>query len=422
MKYVIKFILVLCVCSPLFAQVGIGTTQIDASAALQMDNISRGLLVSRMTQAQRIAITSPATSLLVYQTDGTSGFYYYNGSAWVTFGGSSVWSLSSNTGTNPATNKLGTTDAIDLSIVSNNTEAIRITSDKKTGINTTTPTATLHIIGPNIASKTPAVRIQDGNEADGYVLTSDANGNGVWTDPTAGPGSDGDWAFVSGNTNTDPIYRIGGITIGDDSVPGTTYFSDPLLHIKTEPGFFPDPESELGFGSNSYFSRSTQEIVVNNNVVPKYNNSINIGDPGYSWETIYLKNTPNTTSDRREKKDIQPLNYGLSTLLKLRPVTYIWKNKHLGKTVLRDDQKETKIGFIAQELQEEIPEIVEANQWKKDADDRSGKYVKKKSRRLAVRYLELLPVLVNATKEHEATIQDIEQKQQELEKLINELN
>jgi len=107
-------------------------------------------------------------------------------------------------------------------------------------------------------------------------------------------------------------------------------------------------------------------------------------------------------------------------LLKLRPVTYIWKNKRLGKTILRDNQKETKIGFIAQELQEEIPEIVEANQWKKDADE-SGKYIKKKSRRLAVRYLELLPVLVNATKEHEAIIQDIEEQQKQIETLMNDL-
>jgi hypothetical protein len=36
-----------------------------------------------MTSAQRTAISSPATGLIVYQTDGTDGFYYYDGSAWV---------------------------------------------------------------------------------------------------------------------------------------------------------------------------------------------------------------------------------------------------------------------------------------------------------------------------------------------------
>lgn len=40
------------------------------------------MLVPRMTFAQRNAIASPATGLLIYQTDIVSGFYFYNGSAW----------------------------------------------------------------------------------------------------------------------------------------------------------------------------------------------------------------------------------------------------------------------------------------------------------------------------------------------------
>jgi len=419
MKCLLKIILVLCVSTPLFAQVGIGTTTPDTSAALQINNTNKGILVPKMTQAQRIAIVSPAISLLVFQTDGTAGFYYYNGSAWVTFGGGSIWSLSGNSGTLPSSNMLGTTDGIDLSLVANNAEAIRITSDKKTGINTTTPVATLHVVGTNLVAKTPAIRIQDGNETTGYVLTSDANGNGTWVDPTTAPGSDDDWAFASGSTNTDPIYRIAGITIGDDSVPGTTYFSDPLLHIKTEPSFFPRPDAYLGFGSNSVLSnRDPQEVVISNNLVPKTNNSIDIGDAIYSWEKIEAVNTNVSTSDRREKMEIQPLKYSLSTLMKLRPVTYIWKKTSYGKTVLRDDQKRTKIGFIAQELQKEIPEIVEANQWEKNS---KGEFVKKKAARLAVRYSELLPLLVNATKEHEAIIDDINKQQQQIEALLNEL-
>ena len=38
--------------------------------------------------AQRDAIVAPATGLLVFQTDNTPGFYYYDGSAWVSFAGS----------------------------------------------------------------------------------------------------------------------------------------------------------------------------------------------------------------------------------------------------------------------------------------------------------------------------------------------
>ena len=67
------------------AQVGIGTTTPDASAALDITSTTEGLLMPRMTEAQRIAISTAATGLMVYQTDGTEGFYYYNGSSWTNY-------------------------------------------------------------------------------------------------------------------------------------------------------------------------------------------------------------------------------------------------------------------------------------------------------------------------------------------------
>jgi hypothetical protein len=53
------------------------------TAILDVQSTTQGMLAPRMTTAQRTAIVSPATGLLVFQTDGTTpGFYYYNGSAW----------------------------------------------------------------------------------------------------------------------------------------------------------------------------------------------------------------------------------------------------------------------------------------------------------------------------------------------------
>jgi len=58
------------------------TTSVQASAILQADSNTKGFLAPRMTSAQRVAITSPATGLLVYQTDGTEGLYEKTASAW----------------------------------------------------------------------------------------------------------------------------------------------------------------------------------------------------------------------------------------------------------------------------------------------------------------------------------------------------
>ena len=69
--------------SPSFAQVGINTdsSNPDASAILDIKSTTKGMLVPRMATAQRDAISSPATGLLVFDTD-LSSFWFYNGTAW----------------------------------------------------------------------------------------------------------------------------------------------------------------------------------------------------------------------------------------------------------------------------------------------------------------------------------------------------
>ena len=55
-----------------FAQVGIGTTTPNASAALDITSTSKGLLLPRMTAAQRDAITSPDQGLIIFCTNCAS--------------------------------------------------------------------------------------------------------------------------------------------------------------------------------------------------------------------------------------------------------------------------------------------------------------------------------------------------------------
>lgn len=54
---------------PVYAQVGIGTTNPDASSVLDVNSTSKGVLPPRLTTAQRDAITNPATGLIVFCTD-----------------------------------------------------------------------------------------------------------------------------------------------------------------------------------------------------------------------------------------------------------------------------------------------------------------------------------------------------------------
>ena len=50
----------------------------DPSAALDITSTTKGLLIPRMTTAQRSTINQPAPGLMVYQTDAPAGYYYYN--------------------------------------------------------------------------------------------------------------------------------------------------------------------------------------------------------------------------------------------------------------------------------------------------------------------------------------------------------
>ncbi len=68
---------------PAAAQVAINNsgTPPQASAMLDVQSTSKGLLTPRMTKTQRQAIHAPSTGLLIYQTDSSRGYYYNNGTA-----------------------------------------------------------------------------------------------------------------------------------------------------------------------------------------------------------------------------------------------------------------------------------------------------------------------------------------------------
>ncbi len=121
----------------------------DASSALDVKSTSQGILIPRMTAVQRAAIVTPATGLMVYQIDGTVGFYFYNGTVWA--------NLQDNLGNHTATT--------DLNMNGNNI----------TNANNITATGTASLGGNTYPTN---------NGASGQSLRTDGAGNLSWGSST----------------------------------------------------------------------------------------------------------------------------------------------------------------------------------------------------------------------------------------------
>ncbi|PHS05813.1 MAG: hypothetical protein COA88_11675 [Kordia sp.] len=528
---------------PIFAQVGIGTTSPDPSSILDITDTNRGFLTPRMTEAQRDAISSPATGLLIYQLDSTPGFYYYDGTVWtpISSGGGQAWELTGNVGTSPSTNLLGTTDAQDFVLGTNSTEVMRVGSNANVGVNTANPTAKLHFTAATLANipldegfesntlgtltsggdvpwittsaageynsgsigskndvivkdqnswlaytttipatggnisfavssdcltmdkltftidgvekeqwsgvakpwknfslpliagtytfkwefnkisngtfysdaaflddikittnASPTLQIKDGNNYPEKLLTSDANGVATWKNV----GIDNDWAFPAGNTDADQIYHQGNIKIGDDDA---TIFN---LHV--------EGSKNVGIGSIEYLDEGFSTLHISNGFAPITDNSIDLGTSTNRWKDVWSTNGVINTSDKRLKTNITPLEYGLAEILKLRTVSFKWKEEKVGDFVVPEEEKENKLGLIAQEVLKIIPEVIQTHEWK-EYEENPGVLVKEEMRRIGISYSEIIPVITKAIQEQEKEIHALEQQNNRLKSMFNKL-
>ena len=142
------------------SQVGIGT--LTPSGALDVTSTNNGLLIPRVALTSLnvvLPVITATASELIYNTATagtginvvTPGYYYLNtlANGWVRItaeSDSSAWKTLGNAGTNVATNFIGTTDAQDLVVKTNNIEAIRITSARDVGIGTSTPASKFAVL------------------------------------------------------------------------------------------------------------------------------------------------------------------------------------------------------------------------------------------------------------------------------------
>ncbi len=129
--------------------------------------------------------------------------------------------------------------------------------------------------------------------------------------------------------------------------------------------------------------------VTNLGFYPVSDNATDLGSSFARWRVINATNGVIQTSDLRLKKNIQNLNYGLSTVLKMRPVSYQWKADSLSQA--------SNLGFIAQEMAQLVPEVVISE------GDTYG-----------MKYADLIPVLTKAIQEQQAEIEVLKKENEAL--------
>jgi len=183
----------------------------DASAMLDISSNSKGLLIPRMLQNERNAIASPATGLMVYQTDGTAGFYYYNGSSWT-----SLTPALGGSGTINFLPKFTAANTLGNSLVFDNGSTV--------GINNSSPSsmAKLHVSGAGNYGSLPYYQagiVADG--ASGSANVTGVYGEGGWRgvfgrNPGTASGTEaiGVGGRLEGSAYTSTGYGVKGESVG----------------------------------------------------------------------------------------------------------------------------------------------------------------------------------------------------------------
>lgn len=190
----------------------------------------------------------------------------------------------------------------------------------------------------------------------------------------------------------DPLFEIGN---GDHENPrnALTVLKNGNMGITTHT---PQVKLHITGGTDANLSSGGYMIIGDKqgeNLV--FDNNEIIARKNVQSSTLYLQHNGGDlsvggsvvhSSDRRLKKDITPLSYGLNEILQLEPKSYFWKDR---------EQSNKSLGLIAQDVQPILKELVNQN-------DKDGM--------LSINYTELIPLLINAIKEQQTIIGNQNQK------------
>ena len=187
----------------------------------------KGFLIPRMTQAQRLALAVGVAQdgLTVYQTDGSRGFYYYDGAVWqYMYGAGDPWNLLGNTGTVPATNFLGTTDAQPLIFRTTLVERMRLDLQGDLGVGQINPQEKFEVAGAIKMTGTSATDNAGTIRWNSTVPTNMYHDGNIDGTPTGWRKLENDYLETFGAAYSQPspvTCAAGAVEIG----PWTTYYT-----------------------------------------------------------------------------------------------------------------------------------------------------------------------------------------------------
>lgn len=219
----------------------------------------------------------------------------------------------------------------------------------------------------------------------------------LYTDPAVnflGTIDNVDLVFRTNNTERMRILSSGRVGIANNNPDAGS-----LLHVGTVDG------SRIRIGSQEYIEDGFAEILLsaspgsNGVVSPADDCQTDLGSSTNRWEDFYLCGQTFTTSDIRDKSDIESLQYGLDHIMALNPVQYN----------LLDGNNTPRLGLIAQEVLPLIPEVVydPMNEVRTD-EEGNVRTDWQADARMGVAYQDLIPVLVKAIQEQQQRIQTLE--------------